>query len=149
MPMAGPVVPGLAGGRPHAVIAQRRLEQVECAAGGGREHGADVVAPLAGQAAPAGFRFRRLEMLFSAIWGLALLAECIARLVGDYTLPVTTMVWLSTALTLGAVGAAIVVSGAAAGPIQKMIETEGAGRPGFAASRRQAPWCVDEQRHNR
>src|ERR1022692_2074461 len=43
---------------------------------------------------------------------LALLAECIARLVGDYTLPVTTMVWLSTALTLGAVGAAIVVSGA-------------------------------------
>jgi len=73
-------------------------------------------------------RFRRLEMAFSAIWGLLLLAECVARLIGAYTLPVTTMVWLSTVLTMGAVGLAVIVGGAAAGPIQKMIEAETAAR---------------------
>jgi hypothetical protein len=71
-------------------------------------------------------RFRRLELLFSAIWGVALLAECAARLVGAYRLPVTTMVWLGTVMTLGAIGGAIVVGGAAAGPIQKMIDAEAA-----------------------
>src|SRR6516162_3011935 len=71
-------------------------------------------------------RFRRLELLFSTIWGVALLAECAARLVGAYTLPVTTMVWLGTVITLGAIAVAIVAGGAAAGPIQKMIEAEAA-----------------------
>jgi hypothetical protein len=71
-------------------------------------------------------RFRRLEEAFSAIWGLALLAECAARLVGAYTLPVTTMVWLGTVMTLGSIGVAIVAGGAAAGPIQKMIDAEAA-----------------------
>ncbi len=71
-------------------------------------------------------RFRRLELLFSTIWGLALLAECAVRLVGAYTLPVTTMVWLGTVMTLGAIGVAIVAGGAAAGPLQKMIDTEAA-----------------------
>jgi hypothetical protein len=71
-------------------------------------------------------RFRRLEMLFSAIWGLALLADCVARLVGAYTLPVTTMVWLSTVLTLAAVGVGILAGGAASGPIEKMVEAEAA-----------------------
>src|SRR5215471_1297550 len=52
-------------------------------------------------------QFRRLELLFSTIWGVALLAECAARLVGAYTLPVTTMVWLSTVITLGAIAVAI------------------------------------------
>jgi hypothetical protein len=67
-------------------------------------------------------RFRRLELLFSAIWGLALLAECAARLVGAYTLPVTTMVWLGTVFTLGAIGLAMVVGGTAAAPITKMVD---------------------------
>jgi hypothetical protein len=71
-------------------------------------------------------RFRRLELAFSTIWGLALLAECAARLAGACTLPVTTMVWLGTAMTLGSIGLAIVVGGAAAGPIQKMIDAEAA-----------------------
>jgi hypothetical protein len=71
-------------------------------------------------------RFRRLEKLFSAVWGLLLLADCAARLAGAYTLPVTTMVWLSTVLTLGAVGLGIMAGGAAAAPIQKMIEAEAA-----------------------
>jgi hypothetical protein len=69
-------------------------------------------------------RFRRLELAFSAIWGFALLADCIARLVGAYTLPVTTMVWLSTVMVLGAVGLGVVAGGFAARPIEKMIETE-------------------------
>jgi formate-dependent nitrite reductase membrane component NrfD len=71
-------------------------------------------------------RFRQLELLFSVIWGLALLAECAARLVGAYALPVTTMAWLGTVMTLGAIAVAIVAGGAAAGPIQKMIDAESA-----------------------
>jgi hypothetical protein len=70
-------------------------------------------------------RFRRFELLYSAIWGVALLADCAARLVGAYTLPVTTMVWMSTVLTLSAVGVGVMVGGAAAAmPILRMIETE-------------------------
>jgi hypothetical protein len=69
-------------------------------------------------------RFRRLELLYSAIWGVALLADCAARLVGAFTLPVSTMVWLGTTLTLGAIGVAIMAGGAAAAPMQKMLETE-------------------------
>jgi hypothetical protein len=71
-------------------------------------------------------RFRRLELLFSTIWGLALLTECAARLVGAYTLAVTTMVWLGTVMTLSAIAVAIVAGGAAVGPIQKMIDAESA-----------------------
>jgi hypothetical protein len=71
-------------------------------------------------------QFRRLESLFSTIWGLALLAECAARLIGAYTLPVTTMVWLGTVMGLSAIAVAIVVGGAAVGPIQKMIDAEAA-----------------------
>jgi hypothetical protein len=69
-------------------------------------------------------RFRRLELLFSMIWGVTLLTECAARVAGAYLLPVTTMVWLGTVMTLGAIALAIVAGGAAAGPIQKMIDTE-------------------------
>jgi heme exporter protein D len=69
-------------------------------------------------------RFRGLELLFSAIWGVLLLADCVARLVGAYTLPVTTMVWLSTVLTLGAIGLGITLGGIAAHPIEKMVVTE-------------------------
>jgi hypothetical protein len=74
----------------------------------------------------ASARFRRLELQFSTIWGLALLADCAARLVCAYTLAVTTMVWLSTVMTLSAIAVAIVAGGAAAGPIQKMIDAEAA-----------------------
>ena len=74
-------------------------------------------------------RFRRLELLFSAIWGVALLAECAARLAGAYTLPVSTMVWLGTVLTLGSIGVAMVVSGVAAGPMERMIRAAVAAGP--------------------
>ena len=69
-------------------------------------------------------RFRRLEMVFSTIWGMVLLAECAVRLVGAYTLPVTTMVWLGTVIALGAIGVAMMAGGVAAGPIQNMIDAE-------------------------
>ncbi|MGH3406120.1 MAG: hypothetical protein ACRDRJ_27005 [Streptosporangiaceae bacterium] len=55
---------------------------------------------------------------------MALLADCVARLIGAFTLPVPTMVWLGTALTGAAVGVAITAGGAAAAPMQKLIETE-------------------------
>jgi hypothetical protein len=68
--------------------------------------------------------FRRLELLFSGIWGTALLAECVARLLGAYTLPVTTMAWLGTVFTLCAIGLAVVVGGVAAGPMARLIERQ-------------------------
>lgn len=66
--------------------------------------------------------FRRLNGLYTVIWGTALLADCTARLIGAYTLPVTTMVWLGGVLTMGAIGVAILVGGVAAGPMLHMVE---------------------------
>lgn len=69
--------------------------------------------------------FLRHERRFSLVWGLALLAECVARVVGAFTLPVSTMVWLSTALTIGAIGIAAVGAGGIAGrPIEELIDAE-------------------------
>jgi hypothetical protein len=66
--------------------------------------------------------FRRLEGLYTVIWGTALLAECIARCVGAYTLPVTTMVWLGGVMTMAAIGLAVMIGGIAAGPMLHMVE---------------------------
>jgi hypothetical protein len=66
--------------------------------------------------------FRRLDGLYTVIWGMALLAECTARLIGAYALPVTTMVWLGGVMTMGAIGVAIVAGGVAAGPMLHMVE---------------------------
>jgi uncharacterized membrane protein (DUF441 family) len=83
-------------------------------------------------------RFRRLELLFSAIWGTALLADCVARLIGAFTLPVSTMVWLGTALTMGAIGVACMVGGVAAGPIGHLIDAETGQTPLAPATTRAA-----------
>jgi hypothetical protein len=69
-------------------------------------------------------KFRRLESLFSVIWGTVLLGECVARVIGAFTLPVPTMVWLGTVILLGALGAGVLVGGVAAGPMMAMIEAE-------------------------
>lgn len=69
-------------------------------------------------------RFRRLELLFSAIWGVVLLADCAVRLAGAFMLAVTTMVWLSTVITLGAIGVAMTASGVAVRPMLTLIEAE-------------------------
>ncbi|MDH6137679.1 hypothetical protein P3T37_007112 [Kitasatospora sp. MAA4] len=55
--------------------------------------------------------FRRAERGFSAVWGLALVADCGLRIVLAYTLPVTTMAWLTTVLLIGTIGVASLVSG--------------------------------------
>ncbi|MFC4332491.1 VC0807 family protein [Streptomyces andamanensis] len=89
---------------------------------------------LASGAAAGSAVFRRKERLFSVVWGVALLAECVARVVGAYTVPVDTMVWLGTVFMVGALGAAFLVGGGlAAGPMEELVaaeaesETAGAG----------------------
>ena len=71
--------------------------------------------------AAASARFRRLELLFSAIWGRGAAGRVRGPAGGAYTLPVSTMVWLGTVFTLGAIGLAMMVSGVAAGPMERMI----------------------------
>src|SRR5215470_2375359 len=51
-------------------------------------------------------QFRRLERRYTAVWGIVLLADCGARVIGAFTLPVETMVWLSTVMIVGAIGIA-------------------------------------------
>ncbi|GAA4606548.1 hypothetical protein GCM10023195_23730 [Actinoallomurus liliacearum] len=68
--------------------------------------------------------FHRLERRFTVIWGLALLGECAARLVGAFTLPIDTMAWLSTVILLGAIAVGIVVGGTASGPMEKLVAAE-------------------------
>jgi hypothetical protein len=56
------------------------------------------------------------------IWGSVLLADCVARVIGAFMLPVGTMVWLSTVMIVVAIGLAMVVSGgAAAAPMEAML----------------------------
>ncbi|MGY5135549.1 VC0807 family protein [Streptomyces nigrescens] len=70
-------------------------------------------------------RFRRAERRFSAIWGTALLTECVVKVIGAYTVPVHTMVWLGTVLTVVAVLAAMLIAGGScADPMEKMVKAE-------------------------
>ncbi|AKJ11636.1 membrane protein [Streptomyces incarnatus] len=69
--------------------------------------------------------FRRKERVFSSVWGGALLLECVSRILGAYTLPVDTMVWLSTVFLIGFMAVAFVVSGGlAVEPMEKMLAAE-------------------------
>jgi hypothetical protein len=69
-------------------------------------------------------RFRRLECLFSAAWGAILLIDCVVRIVCVFSLPVSTMVWLATVITLGAVGVGMVMSGPFSAAMDKMVKLE-------------------------
>jgi len=69
--------------------------------------------------------FRRAERVFSLVWGTVLLAECVVRVVGAYTLPVDTMVWLGSVIAVAAMVLGFLVSGAlAAGPMVGMLAAE-------------------------
>jgi hypothetical protein len=69
--------------------------------------------------------FQRAERRFSLVWGVMLLAECVARVVGAYTLPVDTMVWLGTVVMIGTIAVTSVISGGVAvGPMAEMIDAE-------------------------
>ncbi|MGX1761488.1 VC0807 family protein [Streptomyces lydicus] len=70
-------------------------------------------------------RFRRAERRFSLIWGITLVTECAVRVIGAYTVPVHTMVWLGTVLTVVAILLAMVVAGGScAEPMEKMVQAE-------------------------
>ncbi|MFB4301430.1 VC0807 family protein [Actinomadura sp. NTSP31] len=69
-------------------------------------------------------RFCGLERRFSALWGCALLAECAARIVGAYTVPVETMAWLGTVMLVAAIGIGAVVGGGASEPMKEMVDAE-------------------------
>lgn len=69
--------------------------------------------------------FRQAERLFSMVWGVVLLGECVVRVVGVYTLPVDTMVWLGSVILVVSMTLAFLVSGAlAAGPMARMLIAE-------------------------
>ncbi|MFJ8626538.1 VC0807 family protein [Kitasatospora sp. NPDC093550] len=74
--------------------------------------------------AAASRSFRRHERLFSAIWGTALLTECAARVIGAFTLPVSTMAWLSTVFLVGAIVAGSMLGQIAVEPLEKLVRTE-------------------------
>ncbi|MEU9272896.1 VC0807 family protein [Streptomyces sp. NPDC048251] len=73
--------------------------------------------------------FRKRERAFSIVWGVVLLVECVVRVVGAYTVPVDTMVWLGSVVMVVAMGIGFVVGGAlGAGPMAAMVAFEtGAG----------------------
>ncbi|MBP0452164.1 hypothetical protein J5Y04_21850 [Kitasatospora sp. RG8] len=70
--------------------------------------------------------FRRYERLLSGIWGVALLTECTARVIGAFTLPVSTMAWLSTVLLVGAIVVGSLLGQTAAEPMEKLVRAEAA-----------------------
>ena len=80
---------------------------------------------LLGGAAAASADFRRRERAFSVVWGVVLLTECVLRVVGAYTVPVDTMVWLGSVVLVAAILVGIVAGGAlGAGPMQAMVAAE-------------------------
>jgi hypothetical protein len=74
--------------------------------------------------AAASRAFRRHERVFAGIWGTALLAECVARVVGAFTLPVSTMAWLSTVFLIGAIVGGSMLGQIAVEPIEKLVSAE-------------------------
>ncbi|GHF32008.1 VC0807 family protein [Streptomyces griseoluteus] len=75
--------------------------------------------------------FRRKERVFSLVWGVALLIECVARVVGSYTIPVDTMVWLGGVLMAVVMVGTFVVSGAVAVvPLECLLSEETSAKHG-------------------
>jgi len=62
------------------------------------------------QLAATSVKYRRAERLASIIWGGAMFAECVTRVVGVYTLPIDTMVWLGPVILIAALVLAMRVS---------------------------------------
>jgi hypothetical protein len=59
------------------------------------------------------------------IWGVVLIADCAARVVCAYAMPVSDLAWLSTAITVGSISFAVIASGAAYGErIQRAVDAE-------------------------
>ena len=69
-------------------------------------------------------KFHRIMRRTSVIWGIGFVLESTARVIGAFTLPVETMVWLSTVIFVGAFAAMMVVGGKTAERAGKMVEAE-------------------------
>ena len=69
-------------------------------------------------------RFRQLEARFSVIWAGAFLADCAARVTVAVILPVATVVWLSTVLSVGCIGAGVFIGGLVADRMEKLVSAE-------------------------
>jgi hypothetical protein len=70
-------------------------------------------------------RFRRMLRRHTVIWGLVLLVDCAARVLCAYTMPVSELPWLATAITVGSISFAAIASGAVYGErIQRALDTE-------------------------
>jgi hypothetical protein len=69
-------------------------------------------------------RFRQLEARFSVIWACAFLAECTAGVTIAVILPVNTVVWLSTVLSVGCIGAGVFIGGLVADRMEKLVSAE-------------------------
>ncbi|MFE3169559.1 VC0807 family protein [Streptomyces sp. NPDC059224] len=83
---------------------------------------------LAAGSAVRSAEFLRKERVFSLIWGVVLVVECVVRVVGAYTIPVDTMVWLSSLLLVVAITLGMVVCGAAAAEPMACLITDEAQR---------------------
>ncbi|OIJ63222.1 VC0807 family protein [Streptomyces mangrovisoli] len=69
--------------------------------------------------------FRAKERIYSVVWGVVLFAECVARVIGAYSLPVDTMVWLGGVVLAVSILVGVLVSGGlAAGPMEAMVRAE-------------------------
>ena len=87
-------------------------------------------------------RFGRLNRVFNVVWGVAFLAECAARVTVAFTLPVSTVVWLSTVLSVGFIGAACLVGGFFADPMEKMVRAAAQAQTANAAAAEAATEAV-------
>jgi hypothetical protein len=95
---------------------------------------------LASGRAAASADFLRKERTFSVVWGVALLVECVARVVGAYTVPVDTMVWLGGVMMAGVMVVTFGLSGAlAAGAMERMVRDEAEIGAGTGAEKAPAP----------
>ncbi|MCC9307950.1 hypothetical protein LN042_12745 [Kitasatospora sp. RB6PN24] len=90
-----------------------------------REAAWEALRTGSGQVGTAGSAaFRRSELAYSVVWGVALVLECVIRVVGAYTLPLATMVWLPTVLLIGAIVVAIVISGPFTERMKKLVDQQ-------------------------
>ncbi|MEV4142949.1 VC0807 family protein [Amycolatopsis sp. NPDC049691] len=69
-------------------------------------------------------QFHRIMRRTSVIWGIGFVLESTARVIGAFTLPVETMVWLSTVIFVSAFAAMMVIGGKTAERAGKLVEAE-------------------------
>jgi hypothetical protein len=54
--------------------------------------------------------FQRAQRVNTSVWGIALLVECVLRVIGAFTLPLHVMVWLGPVLLVASMVLAMVIS---------------------------------------